>query len=416
MGKMLAVRYVLMVSLLPFAALVSAQQPYETHNIGNVNFTVTYYGACGFLSSQQLEGEGFKYPLNGANHLFYGGIAAGNSPDYLCDRYFGVGAPGPDNTDWNNVDGLYFGGAVYSDQDGWAQYDDSGHPLAEGIVVTQHSWAWAAGPYNDFVILRYTLLNAGQRAVNQLYAGQFMDFDVIDGYSNYSGTDAGRRLAYMWYTAAFPYCGIKLLDPTTAANLSVIDHLIWVYPDSMMSDGAKHRFLDGTLSQVSGAVSQDWSVVVSAGPFTLPPGDSAVVAIAVLAGDNLADLQENADRAQEKYDFLGIEEAGNIGRPVYEFQLSQNYPNPLRHMTTIRYALAGSGHTTLSIYDLTGRAVTTLVDRRQEPGLYSVPWDGRDGLERSVPNGVYFYRLSTRRDDGGRGEAFTSTRKLTVLR
>lgn len=408
----------LVVSILASSTALHAQQPYATHNIGNVNYTVTYYGACGFMSSDQLDGEGFRYPLNGANHLFYGGMAAGNSENYLCDRYFGVGSPGPDNTDWNNVDGLYFGGTVYSDQDGWAQYDDSGHPSAAGILVTQDSWAWSAAPYNDFVIVKYTFVNTGARTVDQFYGGQFMDFDVIDGYANYADTDSTRRLAYMWYVPGFPYCAIKLLDPTTAANLSVIDHPIWVYPDSMMSDGAKFRFLDGTIHEPTGSVSQDWSIVVSAGPFSLAPGDSAVVAVAVVAGDSLLDLEENADRAQEKYEWLGVAEGPESQVPVFTFQLSQNYPNPFAQATTIRYTLPRGGHSRLRVYDLTGRAVRTLVDGKEEAGLHLVRWDGRDGLGREVPNGVYFYRLSVgaRGGEDDRGVEFLSTRKLTVLR
>ncbi|MCH7760716.1 T9SS type A sorting domain-containing protein, partial [candidate division TA06 bacterium] len=65
------------------------------------------------------------------------------------------------------------------------------------------------------------------------------------------------------------------------------------------------------------------------------------------------------------------------------------------------------------VYDLTGRIVETLVDERQEPGVYQVRWDGRKGISL-VPSGVYFYRLTT----GGLDESipYTATQKLILLR
>lgn len=74
-----------------------------------------------------------------------------------------------------------------------------------------------------------------------------------------------------------------------------------------------------------------------------------------------------------------------------EFALLQNYPNPFNPATIIEYHLPTQRHVTLKIYDLLGKEVSTLVDRLQEPGRYTVSWDPR--FSNSVASGVYFYRL-----------------------
>ncbi len=121
--------------------------------------------------------------------------------------------------------------------------------------------------------------------------------------------------------------------------------------------------------------------------------------------------------------FVGVEELSSQVLPQI-FGLSQNYPNPFGRSTTISYTLpsAVGGRLTavnLSVYDVSGRLVRTLVDGDNKPGFYSVTWDGRDSSGSAVANGVYFYRLEGRHiggKDGGQAVGLTSTKKLVVLR
>jgi hypothetical protein len=77
-------------------------------------------------------------------------------------------------------------------------------------------------------------------------------------------------------------------------------------------------------------------------------------------------------------------------------------PNPFRTETTILFDLPETSHVTLSIYDITGRLVETLVNETQQPGIHQVHWN-----RKSNPSGVYFYRL--------RGGQFVETRKMVVV-
>ncbi|MDP1676570.1 MAG: M1 family aminopeptidase [Bacteroidota bacterium] len=79
--------------------------------------------------------------------------------------------------------------------------------------------------------------------------------------------------------------------------------------------------------------------------------------------------------------------SGEDGLPT-DYLLEQNYPNPFNSGTTITYLLPQRENVTLKIYDLLGREVTTLVDERQDGGLYEYRW-----TSQYVSSGVYFYRL-----------------------
>lgn len=70
------------------------------------------------------------------------------------------------------------------------------------------------------------------------------------------------------------------------------------------------------------------------------------------------------------------------------FALSQNFPNPFNPSTLIQYQLPGAGPVRLTVYDILGREVATLVDGTQQPGTHEARFDG-GGLS----SGVYFYRL-----------------------
>ena len=76
-------------------------------------------------------------------------------------------------------------------------------------------------------------------------------------------------------------------------------------------------------------------------------------------------------------------------------QLGASVPNPTPRGATISYTLAREEDVDLGIYDLTGRLVAKLVERRMPQGTHSVRWDGTDRDGRALPAGVYQYRLRT---------------------
>lgn len=91
------------------------------------------------------------------------------------------------------------------------------------------------------------------------------------------------------------------------------------------------------------------------------------------------------------------------------FSLGQNYPNPFNPSTTIGYQLPTSSRVDLSIYNVHGQKVRTLVDQTQSAGTYEVAWDGHDAHDVPVGSGIYFYRLQA---DSG----FSETRRMLFLK
>jgi len=130
--------------------------------------------------------------------------------------------------------------------------------------------------------------------------------------------------------------------------------------------------------------------------------------------------------ADEEYVYLGTTMSGfyifeftPVGiKPIYEgetpnlpkaFTLSQNYPNPFNPTTTISFDIPEENkNVKLSVYDLRGRHVATLIDSDLEPGNHKIIWDGRNDRGEVVSSGVYFYTIKT-------GD-HVATRKMTVVR
>jgi hypothetical protein len=91
-----------------------------------------------------------------------------------------------------------------------------------------------------------------------------------------------------------------------------------------------------------------------------------------------------------------------------EFSLSQNFPNPFNPSTTIHYQLLMNSDVRLTIYNMLGQRVKTLVQARQPAGSYAVQWNGTNDAGAPVATGMYFYRLQV-------GD-FVGTRKLLLMR
>ena len=91
-----------------------------------------------------------------------------------------------------------------------------------------------------------------------------------------------------------------------------------------------------------------------------------------------------------------------------EFSLSQNYPNPFNPLTKIDFALPKTGEAVITIYNILGQEVTTLVNQRLDYGYHTVTWQGTDRAGRPVSSGVYFSEL--------RARGFRQTKKMLLLK
>jgi len=104
---------------------------------------------------------------------------------------------------------------------------------------------------------------------------------------------------------------------------------------------------------------------------------------------------------------VGIEEETVQEVRTSPFVLYQNFPNPFLSNTEIRYQIPNIEDVSIKIYDITGRVVKTLLEKEQEPGSYSISWNGLNTEGDLVPSGIYFYRIKI--------SAFTDTKKMVLL-
>ena len=88
--------------------------------------------------------------------------------------------------------------------------------------------------------------------------------------------------------------------------------------------------------------------------------------------------------------------------------LYPNYPNPFNPVTTLRYDLPENSLVNITIYDMLGREVKTLINQTQDAGYKSVIWDATNDYGKPVSAGIYLYQIQA-------GE-YISTKKMVLLK
>ena len=86
-----------------------------------------------------------------------------------------------------------------------------------------------------------------------------------------------------------------------------------------------------------------------------------------------------------------------------KYSLNQNYPNPFNPSTNIRYQIATNSNVKLTVFDILGRDVATLVNEKQEAGTYEIKFDAS-----KLSSGVYFYKLEA--------PGYTITKKMNLIK
>jgi len=82
-----------------------------------------------------------------------------------------------------------------------------------------------------------------------------------------------------------------------------------------------------------------------------------------------------------------------VNGDVPGFTLNANYPNPFNSSTTISYTMPVSADIRLSIYNLNGALIRTLINQHQSPGSFEISWNGRNDNNVPVASGIYIYRM-----------------------
>jgi PKD repeat protein len=126
----------------------------------------------------------------------------------------------------------------------------------------------------------------------------------------------------------------------------------------------------------------------------IEPGEYTISQLISNGADSDMEIKEN---------YISVMNTSQLVDEIFVDEISlQNYPNPFNPETRIDYILSEEGVVSISVYDIRGRLVKTLVNGYRSEGEYSVFWSGDDQKGNSVGSGIYFYSLKTNKEISSR--------------
>ena len=137
---------------------------------------------------------------------------------------------------------------------------------------------------------------------------------------------------------------------------------------------------------------------------TLLPQDSTNFWMAFTHGDSRTVVDRRLDSARSRYNRIITSTPDQQARPApNQVKLNKNYPNPFNPQTTISFVLPEPAGVNLTVYNILGQKIRTLIDQSMSGGRHRVQFNGAN-----LASGIYFYRLQTNRE--------TITRRMTLIK
>jgi subtilisin family serine protease len=258
---------------------------------------------------------------------------------------------------------------------------------------------------------------AGAAGLIKSYVGTLTASEITDLILNHTDYIDDINPSYAGRLGSGRLNVYRSLDAAIAPSVTVIQpnggEVLYIGQEyEIMWDASDNVGIDSSLVDYSHDGGTNWTrigtLAGNPGSFiwtvTGPPSSTCRVRVTCydgegVAGDDMSDEDFCPPYKRAARDIM-IVDAGAV--PT-EFALYQNYPNPFNANTQIRYALNTDGDVQLSVYNILGQKVATLVDGFQEAGHHTVNWDTGD-----APSGMYLYRLQT--------EEYMATKKMVLLK
>jgi len=365
---------------------------------------------------------------SGTYYLAEGGLAVMAFGNMNADTLLaGFASIDEDTSEWDNNGGWdAMTGVMHGYEDpnmyrGMDYKESMGYGIEVGeIIISPDS--------TDFVLIGTQITNAGAHTLNDLYAGYVLDWDVAmsDSHDSYDDDFTGSMTIMVSHPVLAVMVPVKIsymLDDDGDAGKS--PGIVAMATLAEMGNTATHVSLDISVSDPESAeeivdimmtetdspdatTASDYVTgqFISAGD--LEPGDSLSFATVLMAANDTSEFKDILDDALNLLigELLAIEDETDV--LPSEFSLSQNYPNPFNPVTQIQYMLPQGSNVNLSIYNILGQEVITLVNRFEDPGFKQVTWNGKNSSGQMMGGGVYIYRIQA-------GE-YTSTMKMLLLK
>jgi hypothetical protein len=238
----------------------------------------------------------------GSRALFAGGLSYGNAPDaaFIYNPAGGSsGLPGFEAEMVQVVPGTHADHQTISLL--LERPDDSSGPSNPlGLSVVRETFAFAAAPDDDYVILKYTLINPTAATVSGLHVGEILDVDLDNPGQNVAEFEDVDQVSRTTVSG----------DPTAHGHI-LLSHPVnsfrsWVWGGDPSDLSAFYGFLSGGISGPGPIGPDDVRQLMTAGPLDVPAGGALVVFTALVGGDDTADLSTNIGAVRAKYAGLPV--------------------------------------------------------------------------------------------------------------
>ena len=367
---------------------ITVNLDYLNITVNKVSTTLSSNGRVGFSKADAAGGLGFIYkdePM-----LYEAALMIGKSVTQVSNNARNEGNYSEDFGKLISAAKVSGSKAAF---EGVATFSDEKAASPIGLKVKSRMLAYATAPDDKYVIVEYEITNTTSTALQGIYTGMFTDWDLDESSANATQYDAATKTAYAYArkNVGYPYAGVRLLTNAAPAAYYPMSYQLPGDPlaDNKFTIAEKYQTLSSGVRTTSlGTTGNGFDIMytIGSGPYNILANGSMAVAYAFISGDNLTDLLNSGNAAQTKYSALPnkpVEPNGMTG-----FLLKQNYPNPAKELTNIPFYLAEKSVTQLTITNVTGKVMQTLVNETLNAGSYSVPFN----LTKLTP-GVYFYEL-----------------------
>ncbi len=370
------------------------QPVFVNHLANNIATTVTSVGRYGFavaLGGNGSDGIGFSYK-GGPKVLFEGAMMIGASSSSVVDAARNARADGLDDDFATRTDGTphFISSNPIADEQSVAVFGSSSRdPLY--LTVRQDVYGFTDPENDDYLLFRYEITNQSTLAITNMHVGWYNDWDIggvgetppfLDDLTGY---DATIGVGYSYDGAGDAngaYFGnVVVSSPGTTDFTGILnDEDIlgnpWGVYDGFTKSEKWQSISMGIQRPAVGP--EDVSYSIGTGPIDLNPGESVVVAMAYVAGDDLPDLQINSQRAKDKWttiaqrtpvailDLQAVQEQGDV---VLSWRTGREANDVLGY----RVLRGVNGGTMLPVgvdVQLNAERAYTFRDETPEPGSY----------------------------------------------
>ena len=287
---------------------------------------------------------------------------------------------------------------IVSQEDGRTIFSPKEHTNLQDAVITLKTFAFTEPSVENSIILNYNIENTSNTlSLADVYLGIFNDWDIGDFTDNSTSYNSENDVLIIREEGESDHPFVALATFANTSSVLAIDNgfdgqetdFEFNIFDGYSSREKRNSLKSGTSNTT---VSQtDVSTVVATGPYFIEPKSSISLGFAYAFGDTEQELidQINAARASNIFEVSDLNMDTKNGFPKAT-ELFQNYPNPFNPTTSITFNLSETLDVNLSIYNILGKKVHTVINDRLEGGIHEYPISLNE-----LSSGIYFAVLDT---------------------